>query len=376
MSKLAVCTIVTKSYLPYARTLFSSLSEHSHNVDFYVLLADRIDDYFDPSLENFKFIYLEDLPNFELIERMCFYYTPFELCCALRGVLHEYMYQQTDVEKWLFIDSDVTIHSSLDIIFDLLEASSILLTPHNVLPANNDCVDPFELRFLRTGLYNGGFIGIRRSNSSWKFIQWFRDRLQNFSFNDAHYDSEFSARGLFVDQLWLNLVPLYFDEVGLCLEPGANLGHWNIFDRKFARDSSGNITVDSKPLLFTHFSGWDINNTKLVSKYALSLNDKAPQEWTEISVLYKKNLLEHEYEKFINYPYAFNFFENGETITSSMRYKYHTCLMEERMGAEHNPFSQEVYSLLKHYTEVDRNSWYRVSLHRRVFRKIKSLINI
>ena len=43
MSKNAVCTVITKSYLPYARTLASSLAEHNPDVDLYVLLADKVD---------------------------------------------------------------------------------------------------------------------------------------------------------------------------------------------------------------------------------------------------------------------------------------------------------------------------------------------
>ena len=368
MSKLAACTIVTKNYLPYARTLATSLKKYNPDVSLYVLLADRVDGYFDPSLEPFKFIYLEDLPDFKAIERMCLYYTPFELCCALRGVLHEYMFQRTDAEKWLFLDSDMMVHSSLDIIFDRLGDSSILLTPHNVIPADSNYVNPFELRFLKNGLYNGGFIGLKRSDSSWKFIQWFKNRLQDFGFNDYYPNSEFLERGLFVDQLWLNLVPLYFEEVGLCLEPGANLGHWNIFDRAFDRDSLGNITVDRKPLLFTHFSGWDINNIELVSKYAMSLNDKAPPEWTDISKSYRENLLKHEYEVFKSYPYAFDSFPCGGSITLNMRRKYYSYFMQgEETCINHEPFSQEISSLLISSTA-------KISLRKKILRKIRSAI--
>jgi hypothetical protein len=370
MSKLAVCTIVTKSYIPYARTLASSLFEHNQDVSLYVLLADRVDDYFDPSLENFKFIHLDDLQDFKTIQRMCLYYTPFELCCALRGVLHEYMFERTDVEKWLFLDSDIMVHSSLDIIFDRLETSSILLTPHNVIPADSNSVEPFELRFLQHGLYNGGFIGLNKSNTAWKFIQWFKNRLQNFGFMDYYPNSEFLERGLDADQLWLNLVPLYFDEVSLCLEPGANLGHWNIFNRAFSRDSLGNITVDDKPLLFTHFSGWDISNIELVSKYALSLNDKAPSEWMDISRSYKESLLKHGRERFISYPCAFNSFQNGEVITLNMRRKYYSFLMQgEEICLKYDPFSQEISSLLKPYHSN------KISLQKKILRRIKSAIN-
>ena len=183
MSKNAVCTVITKSYLPYARTLASSLAEHNPDVDLYVLLADKVDGYFDPALEPFKFIYLEDLSDTQTVEQMCFYYTPFELCCALRGFIHEYMFEQTNAQKWLFLDSDIMIFNSLDVIFEQLENSSILLTPHRIVPLPIAHVG-YEINFLKNGLYNAGFLGLQRTNISQKFISWFKDRLKSFSFND------------------------------------------------------------------------------------------------------------------------------------------------------------------------------------------------
>ena len=124
MNELAVCTIITKSYLPYARTLAGSLARYNPNVNLYVLLADEVDNYFDPSLEPFKFIYLEDLSEPKIVEQMCFYYTPFELCCGLRGLLHEYMLEKTDVQKWLFLDSDIMVCNPLTVIFNQLETKN------------------------------------------------------------------------------------------------------------------------------------------------------------------------------------------------------------------------------------------------------------
>lgn len=347
MSELAVCTIITKSYLPYARTLASSLAKHNPDVNLYVLLADNIDNYFDPSLEPFKFIYLEDLSEPNIVEQMCFYYTPFELCCGLRGLLHEYMFKKTDAQKWLFLDSDIMVFNSLTVIFNQLENSSILLTPHITIPTtDNNYAEPnCEITYLKSGLYNAGFLGLSRTDTSRKFISWFKDRLKSFSFHD-YASKDYISRGLFVDQLWLNLVPLYFKEVKLCLEPGANLGHWNIFDRLFDKDSLGNITVDEKPLLFIHFSGWDIKNIDKVSKYTSILNEeKTPSSWLEISKPYKDGLLAHGYEEFTSHPYAFNFFQNGELITLEMRHQYYNLIKNEQIDS--SPFSDEVYNRLR-----------------------------
>jgi hypothetical protein len=354
MSKNAVCTVITKSYLPYARTLASSLAEHNPDVDLYVLLADKVDNYFNPALEPFKFIYLEDLSDTQTVEQMCFYYTPFELCCALRGFLHEYMFERTNAQKWLFLDSDIMVYNSLDIIFEQLENSSILLTPHRTNPLPSTYT-PYEINFLRNGLYNAGFLGLKRTDTSKVFISWFKDMLRRFSFNDSSSQEKslgelfvngLSLNGLFVDQLWLNLVPLYFSEVRFCLEQGANLGHWNLFGKTLTKDKIGNISVNGQPILFIHFSGWDINNTNEVSKYAPMYEQDSPSLWSEISKNYRNKLIVNEYEKFMNYPYAFNYFHNGEFLTTAMRRQYYNNFDHDE-DLKHSPFSNEIYCQLR-----------------------------
>lgn len=341
MLEQAVCTIITKSYLAHARTLAGTLAEHNPEVKLFVLLADRVDDYFEPNLEPFNVVHLEDLSNQELVERMCFYYTPFELCCALRGMLHEYMFDKTFAHSWLFLDSDVMIFNSLDIIFKELNNTSILLNPHCTTPIDSKYIDPHEINFLRSGLYNAGFLGLRRTDVSQAFISWFKERLTNFCFND-YSNGEFALRSLFVDQLWLNLAPLYFRDVSFCLEPGVNLGHWSLFERELGKDDLGNITVNEQPLFFIHFSGWDINNTDKVSKYAPIYERETPALWIELSEAYRKTLLKNGYEKFISCPYAFNYFQSGDLITSTIRRIYYDDLTK-KIAFEDSPFVNHSY---------------------------------
>ena len=65
------------------------------------------------------------ISNKEDIKRMCFYYTPLELCFCLRAWLHEYMFQKTNFKKWIYLDSDILVYSSLEMISDLLDDISI-----------------------------------------------------------------------------------------------------------------------------------------------------------------------------------------------------------------------------------------------------------
>lgn len=341
MMEHIVCTIVTKSYLAFARTLASTLMAHNPNSKLYVLLVGKLDEQFDPNIECFTLIPLEDLPDQEVVEKMCFYYTPFELCCALRGMLHEYMFDKTTAQSWLFLDADIMICDSLRCIYQQLQKTSILLNPHATTPVNKEYIEPHEINFLRSGLYNAGFLGVNRTDESRRFITWFKQRLTNFCFHD-YSRQEFALRGLFVDQLWLNLIPLYFKDVSFCLAPGANLGHWSLLEKTLNKDEFGNITVNDRSILFIHFSGWDINNPHQVSKYAPMYDSKSLNCWVELSELYRQKLLEHDYEKFIHYPYEFAYFQSGEPITLAMRRLYHAITIGSG-EFEGSPFEKFTY---------------------------------
>ena len=58
---LAVCTIVSKNYLAYARVLMRSFLEHHPGTPAFVLLVDRNDGYFDPDGEPFTVINLSEV---------------------------------------------------------------------------------------------------------------------------------------------------------------------------------------------------------------------------------------------------------------------------------------------------------------------------
>jgi hypothetical protein len=312
MSDRAICTIITKSYLAYARTLAKSIAVHHPELALYVLLADRVDGYFDPDLEPFKIIYLEDLSNQDTIQQMCFYYTAFELCCALRGHLHEYMWEKTSAQSWLFLDSDIMVFQSLDSIFEQLQTGSILLTPHCTKPVSEEYISPHETTIIQVGLYNAGFLGIRRTEEARQFIIWFKSRLKKYGLNDL-------SRGQFVDQIWLSIVPLYFQNAALCSEPGANLGHWNLFERELTRNEAGVICANGQPVIFVHYSGWELENWEQVSKYAPMYKDKTPPLWGELAEVYRKSLLENGYYDLKELPYSFNYFSNAEPIPSDAR---------------------------------------------------------
>lgn len=340
MNEKVVCTIITKNYLPFARALYHTLREHNPNLDLYVLLADEPDGYFNPTEEPFKIIFLEDLPDQDLVRNICFYYTTFELCCALRGILHEYIYENEIANSWLFLDSDILVYNSLEEIFEQLRTASILLNPHLISPVNHEYISTLEVSILVSGIYNAGFLGLRRSEETRKFIKWFKHRLMYYGFNRRGKDI-FNL--LFVDQLWLNLVPHFFNEVDFLVHSGANVGYWNLVSREIS--SKNNIYfIDEKPLLFIHFSGWNISQPLKVSTHLTS--EKHIKLWKGLAENYKQLLLSYGYENCKNYPNIFTSFINGQEITKEMRYLYYEKVISNEVNMI-DPFSSLNYFNLK-----------------------------
>ena len=176
ISDIAYCTIVTKSHLAYARALAYSIEAYNPQSKLFVLLADMNEECIDIANEPFELIELEELNDQEDIQKMCFYYTPSELCFCLRAWLHEYMFHKTPFAKWIYFDSDIMVYHSLKEISDQLDEISILLSPHLISIDPPPSIDVKEIRRLESyllrngGIYNGGFLALRKTEESKDFI--------------------------------------------------------------------------------------------------------------------------------------------------------------------------------------------------------------
>lgn len=315
----AVCSIITKPFLAHARTLAASLKAHHPEVRFIVLLADRADGTFDPAAEPFEMISLDDLGNREAVARMCFYYTPFELCCALRGLLHRYMQERTQARAWLQLDADTMVWGDLSPVFEAVERASVTLTPHLLAP-DDDYRNRPETLVSRFGMFNAGCVGVSRDAGK-PFIDWFVERLELFCFRDSF--------GGFVDQRWLTFVPIFFKDASVLHHPGVNIAYWNLHERRLTTDDNGGYLVNGMPLLLTHFSSVPIEAAAAVGSHSL---------WEAIVARYTAELHRNGYAQARGYAYAFDLFDDGRRITPLMRRSYYALLRSGAAG-ERNPFA-------------------------------------
>jgi len=328
--KAAVCTIVAKNYLPYARVLMDSVRLWNPALLRVVVLVDRIDGCFNPSDEDFALIVSEDL-NIPKSKWFHFKYTILELSTAIKPYALEFLLHRYELDKVIFLDPDIKLYASLQGILDRLEDYSILLTPH-LTGVLEDDFRPSDLDILRSGTYNLGFLALASRPETFSFLEWWRKRLYDLCVVDL-------PRGLFVDQRWVDLVPGLFSGVGIIREPGYNVAYWNLGLRNIEW-REGQLRVNGEPLCFFHFSGFDPTEPEQFSRhqnrFRLSMLNRPTQE---LILEYCGGLLSRGFEECRNWPYAYSRFQNGFAIPDVGRPLHHEA--SELANVLEDPFGEE-----------------------------------
>ncbi len=136
------------------------------------------------------------------------------------------------------------------------------LTPHILTPIERDGFMPDENIFLNFGLYNLGFFGINpQHKEAIKMLDWWEERTINYGFDRT-------KNGYFVDQLWMNLAPLFYNDVEVLKSYGYNMGPWNLHERQIVKIDNNKIVLnDDSSLVFYHFSKLAINNVDISREF-------------------------------------------------------------------------------------------------------------
>lgn len=92
------------------------------------------------------------------------------------------------------------------------------------------------------------------------------DAVTNHSIDTRLYGYQDTQHGFFVDQLWCNLAPLFFEKVYILKDYGYNMAPWNLHERRI-KEINGEeyILSNGEPLVFYHFSSFDYFRPGLLS---------------------------------------------------------------------------------------------------------------
>jgi glycosyltransferase involved in cell wall biosynthesis len=332
--KAAVCTIVAKNYLAHARVLMESVRLWNPDLLRIVILVDRVDGYFDPAKESFDVVLSEelDIPNARWFH---FKYPVLELSTAVKPYALGLLLERYELDKVVYLDPDIKLYASLGPLLDILDHYSIVLTPHLIDPLD-DGFHPSELDILRVGTYNLGFIGLCSGPETHRFLEWWRKKLYDLCVIDL-------ARGIFVDQRWMDLAPCLFSQVGIIREPGYNVAYWNLNSRHIDR-LQGSLAVNGQPLYFFHFSGFDPGNPGEFSRHQNRFRFSTLGTVTqEIALQYRDDLFSAGFENCRKWPYAYGRFANGLPIPDRGRSLHHES--QRVRGHLEDPFSEEGFRM-------------------------------
>ncbi|HVZ97555.1 MAG TPA: hypothetical protein VG847_11810 [Chitinophagaceae bacterium] len=225
--------------------------------------------------------------NIEGFEQMVEKYTIIELLTSVKPFYIEWLFNHyPEIENVVYFDPDIMVFQPLTKLENNLKEFDIILTPHFTTPINDDRL-PTELHVMQTGVFNLGFIALRRSKNVFNMLAWWQDRLKEKCLIDL-------SRGLFVDQLWANLIPAYFDKVLIEKYPGYNMSHWNLHERTLSKEN-GNWLVNGVPLIFYHFSHYSPAHPDSIAAHHNRFSFETRPDLTEIYGRYKNKLIQHHY---------------------------------------------------------------------------------
>lgn len=311
-ASLHLCTIVAKNYLAMARTLCRSFVRHHPGARAFVLLADEVDGAFDPSQEPFELVEARDLDVPELSD-LAYRYSVLELATALKPSLLLHLLEKRGVENLVYLDPDVFVYSPLEEVRRSLQDHDVVLTPHILEPIRPDGRLPDERDLLAAGVFNLGFVAVRRSPAALSLLDWWAARLHD----GAYLDFE---TGLFTDQKWMNLAPCFLDRLAVLRHRGFNVAYWNLQERAPLAPATGGWTVCGEPLRFVHFSGLKSDQPNLVSKHQsrFRLTDLG-RHYKALFGDYLRDLEADGLEETRRLPYRFSFFDDGTLIPERSR---------------------------------------------------------
>jgi hypothetical protein len=237
-----ICTIVASNYLAQAKVLVESIRRIYPENEVYVLVIDGIPE--DAQhIEKAKLVLPEDLDMpAGWLREMRSYYDAMELATSLKPFLLRWLLND-QISTVSYLDPDILLISEIKEGIDAARKYGIALTPHRLTPGSNFSLEKTELNFLKSGVFNLGYISV--STKSLPMLNWWGERLH-------FYCTKFPGYDVFTDQKWINLIPSFFEH-SVIKNKGYNLASWNL-DERTLQNVEGKIHAGDDLLVFIHFA--------------------------------------------------------------------------------------------------------------------------
>ncbi|MGG1573355.1 glycosyltransferase [Fictibacillus sp. NRS-1165] len=308
-----------------AKALAQSIKKHIPDSKMVVCLVEKHHPDSVEGLDLFDEVVLAKDMGFLHFEQTIFKYSRYETAGFCKGQLFQFLFQKYPSQDHIvYLDADTQVFGPLREVDEALRSHSIVLTPHLLYPLHDFTYLYGEFALLNSGNFNTGFLALKRSSESQVFLDWWCDRLNHYCYTDP-------PRGLFNEQKWMDLVPIFFDKVKNLKHPGYNVAYWNLFERNITK-TSDNYKANDQPLRFFHFSG-----LPYITDTLNLINNETTVQGMKLLNEYQRSLEEHGHQYLSNMPWSYDYFDNGRLISDKIRnfYKNNYLVQSEII----NPFS-------------------------------------
>lgn len=281
-----VFTICSNNYIAQAKTLGDSIKRINPEYEFFIGLVDQKSEQIDYENEIRHRIIPVDSIGIPDLNDLWKKYTLVEFNTCVKPFYFQHIINKyPDLDFLFYLDPDTLIFNDLrNLENEFGNESNILLTPHILTPIDLDGKIPFENLFLKYGIYNLGFLGLKQPYKSIEMLDWWKERTFHMGFDRPE-------QGLFVDQLWFNLVPVIFKNIQISDNLGLNMAPWNLHERVLSFTDGKFFINNNIPLVFYHFSNYKFNEPDIISS---SYNRYIFEDNTALQQLYGT------YNKYLN----------------------------------------------------------------------------
>jgi len=328
-----ICTIVAKNYTSFARSLCDSFLSVQPAGRCHVLFIDQTERYIDPSKENFTVYHLDEI-GIPDVKEIRFKYNVTELATAVKPFFLRFLLSKPEIREIIYLDPDILVLDTLGKLFNLLDTKDIVLTPHLDMDYPEDGRFPDDSHIMKSGVFNLGFIGVRRSKNVERFLGWWTGKMLNKCVIDH-------GKGYFVDQRFIDLAITLFENIHVETDTGYNVAYWNLHSRRVDW-REGRWICNGKPLYFFHFSNYKPEAPSMLSAFQNRMRLADHPALERLFTLYTQHLLQHGYGESRAWPYTHGKYADGGTISDADRRVYRS--LDKRL-VPGDPFDRRQYPL-------------------------------
>jgi hypothetical protein len=330
---MIVCSIVAHNYIGSVVALMRSVQANCPDVKCNVLLIDDCDD----SVNKVPDEGIDWMRTCELgitnYYQWAFKYRLVEYATALKARYLQTLFEISTDKDIVYLDPDIIVYNDLSPVLRSLQKHPIVLTPHLDMDYIDDAWPDFNL-MANNGVYNLGFIALRRSDDTDRLLQWWHQKLTEHCILEPW-------NGYFVDQRFMDFAPAFFP-VEILKDVGCNVAYWNLHSRKLGKKDDV-WTVNNESLQFFHFSGFHLsrpdilNNYKDIGRHLRPLHSDVMPKVDSLLQDYVSRLESAHFQEWRALPYSYSCFKDGTKVTDHVRRFYRIHPNRSEFGSD--PFS-------------------------------------